>query len=188
MKNILLIFVIVMMSGLSSCAQSSPEGDKRAAGEKAVRAEAVPVKWYPYREGMALAREKGRPVLMDFYAVWCGWCRRMDNEVFADPEVSAKLAEKYVCVRIHTDANYGETIRYKNHLMTKEEFMAMLGVQGLPTLVFLDKEGNLITRVPGFVPKELMLPLLGYIEKECYLKKVSFNDYMNDKSACGEKR
>src|SRR4030042_1462713 len=90
-----------------------------------------------FNEGLKLATEKRRPVVMDFYADWCGWCRKMEAEVFNDPEVATKLRNDYICIRLHTDRNYNETIKYKNHVLTKQEFTSMLGVQGLPTVVFL---------------------------------------------------
>ena len=167
-----------------SCSRSSEQEnatDESAAGAKAV------VVWHDFNEGLKLAREKKKPVVMDFYADWCGWCRKMEAEVFKDPSVAAKLANDYICIRLHTDRNYTETIRYKNHVLTKHEFIAMLGVQGLPTVVFLDREGELITKIPGYINKSVFLPLLSYIMDECYLKKIPLKEYMEGKTPCNKK-
>ena len=183
MKKInVLILVITVFWIFASCSKSSEkenEGKAVAGGPS--------VTWYDFNEGLKMAAEKKKPVIMDFYADWCGWCRKMETEVFADRDVATKLNENYVCVRLHTDKNPDESIRYKNHLLNKQEFAMMLGVQGLPTLVFMDRDGNLITKIPGFINKSMMLPLLSYIKDECYQKKVPFQDYMDGKSPCGKK-
>ncbi|MBP7735336.1 MAG: thioredoxin fold domain-containing protein [Spirochaetes bacterium] len=185
MKKITILVVSMAIFWIfASCSKSSEQ-------ENSVKAAPVSggaaVTWHDFNEGLKLASAKGKPVIMDFYADWCGWCRKMEVEVFADREVAAKLGDNYICVRLHTDRNPGETIKYKNHTLTKQEFAMMLGVQGLPTLVFLDRDGNLITKIPGFINKDMMLPLLSYIKDECYLNKVPFKEYMDGKAPCGKK-
>jgi thioredoxin-related protein len=185
MKKIsFLVIIITVFWIFASCSKSSEkENDAKAvtAGGEAT------VTWHDFNDGLKIAAARKKPVIMDFYADWCGWCRKMETEVFTDKEVAARLSDNYVCVRLHTDRNPGETIKYKNHVLTKQEFAMMLGVQGLPTLVFLDRDGNLITKIPGFINKSMMLPLLSYIKDECYLNKVPFQDYMDGKSPCGKK-
>ncbi|OHD63311.1 MAG: hypothetical protein A2176_00285 [Spirochaetes bacterium RBG_13_51_14] len=179
------VIVLTILWIFASCAKSSEQEDNKRAGLAA--GEQVTVTWHDFNGGLKLAVEKRKPVVMDFYAEWCGWCRKMEAEVFTDPEVASKLRDNYICIRLHTDKNFDEKIKYKNHILTKQEFAAMLGVQGLPTVVFLDREGNLITKIPGFINKSMFLPLLSYIQDECYMKKIPFQDYMEGKSPCNKK-
>ncbi len=67
------------------------------------------------------------------------------------------------------------------------DFAAMMGVRGLPTIVFVDKNGGLITQIPGYIKTDTFLPLLSYIKSECYLQRVSFKDYLDKKADCGGK-
>ncbi len=185
MKKInILILTITVFWIFASCSKSS---ENESEAKTLPAAGSASITWHDFNDGLKLAAASKKPVIMDFYADWCGWCRKMETEVFADREVASRLKENYVCVRLHTDRNPGETIKYKNHTLSKQEFAMMLGVQGLPTLVFLDREGNLITKIPGFVNKSMMLPLLSYIKDECYLNKVPFKEYMDGTSPCGKK-
>jgi thioredoxin-related protein len=175
----ILLFTVLWI--FASCAKSSEQEGQKGdlSGEAAPK-----VTWYDFNEGIKMASEKKKPVVMDFYADWCGWCRKMDAEVFSDREVAAKLRDNYICIRLHTDKNRDETITYKNHVLTKQEFTMMLGIQGLPTVVFMDREGSLITKIPGFIDKSTFLPLLKFIGNDCYQKKVSFQDYLDGKVPC----
>lgn len=180
----ILMMVLITLLVVPACSKSSEQGTEMKASPD--RAEAS-ITWHNFNEGLKLASEKRKHIVMDFYADWCGWCRKMEAEVFADPEVAKNLRDNYIAIRIYTDKNHNETIRYKNHLLSKQEFSMMLGVQGLPTVVFMDREGNLITKIPGYINKETFLPLLSYIREECYQKKVPFKDYMDGKVPCGAK-
>lgn len=166
----------------ASCSKSSEQEGAEAAPSAAGKGS---VEWRDFNTGIRLAQEQKKPVVMDFYAEWCGWCKKMEADVFEDGEVADRLKKNYITIRIHTDADPGETIRYKSHVLTKQEFLMMLGVQGLPTVVFMDKDGNLITKIPGFINKGMFLALLAYIKDECYQKKVPFQDYMNGSVPCG---
>ena len=143
------------------------------------------VKWYDYNEGIALAKKTKKPVVIDFYADWCKWCKVMDKQTFGDSAVSKIMKKHYINIRIDT-MTQGKTIRFKNHRFSGQDFARAMGVTGLPTVVFLDEQENIITRIPGFVQKDVFLPLLGYIKDRCYLKNVSFQDYVQDKGACGK--
>src|SRR3990172_8869174 len=121
------ITAILIISHFSLCAKSSE--DEAFPQNSSSRQEKAAVTWHNFNEGIRQAREKRRPVVMDFYADWCGWCKKMEADVFSSAHVASKLNDNYICIRVYMDKDPNETIRYKNHTLSKQEFTAMLGIQ-----------------------------------------------------------
>ena len=90
-------------------------------------------KWtMDYAAAAKLAKEKNLPMLLNFTGSdWCGWCKRLDADVFTKPEFK-EWAKKNV-VLLELDFPRGKQIPQKN----KEQNAAMqqaLGITGYPTI------------------------------------------------------
>ena len=142
-------------------------------------------KWYSFNEGMAKGKADNKPVIVDFYADWCSWCKVMDKETFSNKEVAAIMNANYILVRIDVEGN--QNIRYKNRDFTPKQFQMYMQVSGLPTIAFFDKKGELVTLLPGFVPARDFKPVLNYISTECYSKGVTYKDYVDSAFKCAKK-
>jgi thiol:disulfide interchange protein len=59
--------------------------------------------YFDYDEGMACAREKNMPVLLDFKGHACSNCKEMEAKVWSDPAVLQRLRDDYIIIALYTD-------------------------------------------------------------------------------------
>lgn len=70
-------------------------------------------KWMTWEEAVAAQEQNPKHLLVDLYTDWCGWCKRMDETSWSDPEVSAYLEEHFYAVKF--DAESKAPITYDGH-------------------------------------------------------------------------
>ena len=83
-----------------------------------------------------------KPVLLDFWASWCGPCRMVSPIV---DEIAEERSDVKVC---------------KVNVEEQRELAAAFKVMSIPTLVVM-KEGKIVNRAMGARPKDQILELLG---------------------------
>ncbi|MDP4222477.1 MAG: cytochrome c biogenesis protein CcdA [Bacteroidota bacterium] len=59
--------------------------------------------YFDYRQGLACAKEQGKPVLLDFKGHACANCKLMEAKVWPDPEVLRRLRDNFVIVSLYAD-------------------------------------------------------------------------------------
>jgi thioredoxin-related protein len=117
--------------------------------------------WKNWNAGMKAAQASGRYVLVDVYTDWCGWCRRMDRDVYARAEVDRYLSSHFVTVKLNAES--GELATHKGRNYSARSLAASFDVSGYPTTIFLTPEGDRLVNVPGYIEPERFLLLLRYI-------------------------
>jgi thiol:disulfide interchange protein len=109
--------------------------------------------WSPsYQVALHQAAELTRPVMVDFYTDWCGWCRRLDRTTLADGRVRRAL-ERFVLVKLNAEKEGSEAA---------DRF----GVRAYPTVVFLNAAGQEVGRIPGYLEADGFLQELEEVLKK----------------------
>ena len=105
-----------------------------------------------YDEGLAYARQEGKPVIIDFTGYGCVNCRKMEAYVLDNDSVKARL-QNYVFIQLFVDAKQ-DGIGDKNSRIQREQF----GANAQPFFVQLDANGTQIADPMVFTtdPKEFI--------------------------------
>ena len=119
------------------------------------------VAWRSWPDGLEQARARKRPVLVNVHTDWCGWCRRMERDVYARPEIRQYLDRKFVTVKLNAES--AEPAPYQGEDLTARELASRFRVTGYPTTLFLRSNGEHLVSVPGYVAADRFLLLLRYI-------------------------
>jgi thiol:disulfide interchange protein DsbD len=82
---------------------------------------------------IAAAKANGQPVIIDFWATWCAYCKKLDKTVWNQPEV-VQESLRYVTIKV--DATKPDD---DDMAAVKERFR----VPGLPTVALIDSQGNI---------------------------------------------
>lgn len=125
---------------------------------KAISAFAPPMEiegrevFHDYEEGMAFARQTGKPVIIDFTGYGCVNCRKMEAFVLADDSVKARL-ENYVFIELYVD-DKRDGIGDRNSALQREQF----GSNAQPFYVQLDAYGHQVAEPMAFTtdPEEFI--------------------------------
>lgn len=119
------------------------------------------VNWQTIEQASQTDNSKNKKLyFIDFSTSWCGWCKKMDRETFADPVVSAILNKYYIAV--HFDAEGSSSFTWngtkysgvqpqggksQTHPFTR----AILGQKiGYPSFAIFNRTGGLTQILQGY--------------------------------------
>lgn len=119
-------------------------------------------KYDSFAEAQTAAKDANLPIFIDFYTEWCSYCKQMDTETFADPNVISWLEQNVVFVKIDAeDENRNRT-----------EFAESYGVRGYPTFALVQADGSELDRAVGYLDSELFI--------------TTFTEYKNDQNTLND--
>ncbi len=112
-----------------------------------------------YDDFLREAKKQKKPIVLDFWASWCGPCKKMDNETFSNTNFASYMNANFMVFKVDIDSFDGMAIADR------------FAIDAYPTLVLLDAKSKYIGRFRGFFPPDY---LKNELEKSKYLKGKRF--------------
>jgi thiol:disulfide interchange protein len=167
-KSSLFFLASATLSLSMLAATSLPAGSQGEALQKAEGAKesAEGLNWHKdFDSAMLEAKQQQKFVMVDVYTDWCVYCKKLDKEVYTNPEVEKYLAEKFVVVKANAeDKAQGEAF------CTKFDAFG-----AYPTILFFDtksKKEKPVSRIAGYLPStEFNAALHSIVESKKYKPK-----------------
>ena len=98
-----------------------------------------------YDAALKKAADENKHIVVDFSGSdWCGWCKRLDKEVFATEAFKKAAAEKYVLLMV--DSPMDKSLLTEKAAKENPKLVFKFGVEGFPTVVVLDPKGEEVCR------------------------------------------
>lgn len=102
-----------------------------------------------FKKAKKYAIATNRLVLVDFWATWCGPCKKMDADTWSKTEVK-ELMKSYVPVKIDIDINKAIARKYN--------------VNAIPSVLIVDGNGEIVYQSKGYMSKQQVMSLLKKFE------------------------
>ncbi len=93
-----------------------------------------------YGSAVTAAKASNKLIMIDFYTDWCGWCKKLDSDTYPAPAV-VQQSEKFIPIKLNAEKD-------PDGVRLAKKF----GVNGYPTIVFIDSQEKLAFKVVGYEP------------------------------------
>jgi thiol-disulfide isomerase/thioredoxin len=104
-----------------------------------------------------LSSLSGKVVVLDFWATWCGPCRQQ-HPLYEEVKAKFKDSPDLVFLAINTDQDrtlvkpFLEQVKWSQQVYFEDGLANLLQVSSIPTTIIFGKKGEVVSRMPGFLP------------------------------------
>ncbi|MET3036249.1 thioredoxin fold domain-containing protein [Chryseobacterium sp. NRRL B-14859] len=109
--------------------------------------ESIQFQELPFKDIIAKAKKEKKLVFIDAYASWCGPCKLMEKNVFTQKSVGEYYNTNFINARFDMEKGEGRDIAAK------------FGVRSYPTYLFLNGEGELVSRNTGYMEESMFVAM-----------------------------
>ena len=101
-----------------------------------------------YEAAKKQAKEENKPILINFTGTdWCGWCIKIEKEIFSKDEFKAYAKEKLILMEVDfpEKKKQSDEVKAQNKVLDKE-----FKIEGYPTIFLIDAEGKKLSEDIGY--------------------------------------
>lgn len=151
------------------------------------------VQWMNIEEAVKKYQEQQKPILVDFYTDWCGWCKHMMKTTYAQPDLASYINANYYPVKFNAEGKDTILWRGKKYMPSSPAprtahpwAIEMLGGNlSYPTTVFLnafnpkDSSFALNLIAPGYLDRSNIEPLLVFTLENAF-RNATYEDFSKE--------
>ncbi|WP_247232583.1 DUF255 domain-containing protein [Telluribacter sp. SYSU D00476] len=142
------------------------------------------VQWLTIEQAYARMQKAPRKLLVDVYTDWCGWCKVMDRETYANAKVAEYINKNYYPVKFNAEQREPVTLGEQKFVYVAQGkngvhqlALALTNNQpSYPNTVFLDEKMQMIQPLPGYLKAKEFHEVITFIGDNHY-QKVPFDKY-----------
>lgn len=134
------------------------------------------IAWLEFENAVTTAKKERRLLVVDFYTDWCGWCKVMDRDTYANAKVIKYAKARLVMAKVNAESS--ALTRYQDQSLTYQQLAQSFGVRGYPATVFISPEGEFLTLLSGFIAPDQFLSILEYLAEGHY-KSMKYEEFLN---------
>ncbi len=87
------------------------------------------------------SKKESKPIMVDFYATWCGPCKELDQNVYPNKKVGKYMNAHFINVKFDAESQELELVK-------------QMGIDSYPTIIYFNSKGEEITRYMGYMEPE----------------------------------
>lgn len=153
---------MVFVGGLAASIITFPDGQEAYAADGSIA-------WQNQMDkAQAEAKSQHKFIFADVYTDWCGWCKRLDKDTFANRDFANFAESKFVCVKVNAEDG-----------AANQKIASDAKVNGFPCGLVFNSEGKLIGKIGGYMePEDYKNALQGVLDR--YAKNPNVNALKED--------
>jgi thioredoxin-related protein len=122
--------------------------------------------WHSITDGLKLAAKEKKPLIVDFYTDWCGWCKVMDQKTYGDNRIKTITTKSFILAKYNPEKD--SAFEFQGKKVKPTEFAKIMAVNGYPTTAFFSADGKYLESMGGYIEANKFLDILNYMVNRKY--------------------
>lgn len=138
--------------------------------------------WMTFQQAQERVKSRPRVIVMDMYTDWCYWCKVMDRNTYANPQLASYIQEKFYPVKFNAESKAsitwkGRSFDFNPDYRVNDLALALThGRLSFPTTVIITPDDHSPQYINGYLKPADLEPVLKYFGEGAY-KNMAYKDF-----------